>query len=374
MVSRNIIETLSERVFQQVAHLDTEEATKHALVLPFIQALGYDVFNPQEVVPEFNADYGMKQGEKVDYAIMMDNTPVILMECKKVGDPLDSRKASQLGRYFNMTPARIGILTDGITYKFYSDIDSPNQMDETPFLEFDLKNPDARTITNLSHFAKSTFNVEAACEAAANLRYIGGIKNYLITMHEEPDAPFVELMTRRIYRGVLTQSRRESFAVLVKSAFQAFVNDRINETLRRASSIVDQEQWETTTDRPHPQPEESINKTSSTTAEEIEGFQIIKNLLSTEVDTNRIYMRDVQSYCGVLLDDSNRKPIARLYFNSPTIRYLETFESRESPIKHQIESVNDIEQHTDRLKATIHNYDNGTQIPGPIALGISDIQ
>ena len=99
-------------------------------------------------------------------------------------------------------------------------------------------------------------------------------------------------------------------------------------------------------------------------------------MLSTEVDTNRIYMRDVQSYYGVLLlsDDSNRKPIARLHFNSPTIRYLETFESKESPIKHQIESVNNIEQHADRLKATIHNYDNGTQTPGPIALGISDIQ
>ena len=82
MSLENSLSDLAERASEQVAHLETEEATKHALVMPFIQALGYNVFDPLEIVPESTADVGTRRGEKVDYALMHDGKPMILFECK----------------------------------------------------------------------------------------------------------------------------------------------------------------------------------------------------------------------------------------------------------------------------------------------------
>ena len=94
--------------------IQTEEATKNAFIMPFIgQVLGYDVFNPNEVIPEFTADVGVKKGEKIDYALVQDGQVQILIECKKVGQPLSLENASQLYRYFACTKARIGVLTNG---------------------------------------------------------------------------------------------------------------------------------------------------------------------------------------------------------------------------------------------------------------------
>ena len=99
--------------------LQTEEATKMSLIVPFFQLLGYDVFNPLEFCPEYTADIGIKKGEKVDYAILMGKDPVILIEAKSVNKKLD-RHSSQLFRYFVSTPAKFAILTNGIEYKFLS--------------------------------------------------------------------------------------------------------------------------------------------------------------------------------------------------------------------------------------------------------------
>ena len=100
--------------------IQTEEATKNAFIMPFIgQVLGYDVFNPNEVIPEFTADVGVKKGEKIDYALVQDGQVQILIECKKVGQPLSLENASQLYRYFACTKARIGVLTNGQVWNFY---------------------------------------------------------------------------------------------------------------------------------------------------------------------------------------------------------------------------------------------------------------
>lgn len=82
------ISQLASRVEKLKPQLLTEEATKNALIMPFIQALGYDVFNPSEVIPEFTSDVGVKKGEKVDYAIVQDNRIVMLVECKGINDKL----------------------------------------------------------------------------------------------------------------------------------------------------------------------------------------------------------------------------------------------------------------------------------------------
>lgn len=184
MVSRNEFDVLSKRSSQLLEQdmLVTEEAAKHALVLPFIQALGYDIFNPAEVVPEYTADFGLKQGEKVDYAIFREDStgePAMLIECKKVTDPLDVAKASQLSRYFSQTPTHIGILTNGIVYKFFSDIDAENVMDATPFLVIDITKLDTKDTSALNHFSKQSFDIDEARSAASNMKHIRGMKTYL---------------------------------------------------------------------------------------------------------------------------------------------------------------------------------------------------
>jgi hypothetical protein len=166
------IRDLSIRIQKQKAGIQTEEATKNAFVMPFINALGYNVFDPTEVTPELIADVGTKKGEKVDYAILKDGQPTILFECKWCGCNLDSEDASQLYRYFSVTPARFGILTNGITYRFYSDLESQNVMDAKPFLELDLLDIKEPLVEEVKKFSKSAFELDNILVTASELKYM----------------------------------------------------------------------------------------------------------------------------------------------------------------------------------------------------------
>ena len=364
MVSRNAIEGVSARAIQQRHHLATEEAAKHALVLPFIQALGSDVFDPTEVVPEFTADYGVKHGEKVDYAVMREGEPAILLECKKVSDPLDATRASQLARYFHTTKARIAILTDGIIYKFFSDLDAENRMDTTPFLEVDITKLETRDLNALNYFSKNSFNVDEARAAASDMKYIRGMKAYLVEVYSQPEEEFVRLLARKVFSGPMFQSRIESFTGLVKLAFQGFVNDRINSTLQRASDIVNTgiddsepssiDEVESSAEDPQDADSDGV-KSIVTTVEEVEGYEIVRTILSDFVDPERIVMRDTHSYCGVLFDDNNRKPICRLHFNRPR-KYLGLLDEERRETRYLIESVDEISNYTEELRKSVGRY------------------
>lgn len=128
---KDSIKQIPERIEKLKDSLPTEEATKNALILPFISALGYDVFNPLEVLPEMTCDIGTKKGEKIDYAIFKDGKPVILIECKHWSQDLNLHD-NQLLRYFTVSRARFGVLTNGIVYRFYTDLAESNIMDEKP--------------------------------------------------------------------------------------------------------------------------------------------------------------------------------------------------------------------------------------------------
>ena len=375
MVSRSAMDGVTERAVQQREILSTEEATKHALVLPFIQALGYDVFDPREVVPEFTADYGLKNGEKVDYAVMRDGEPALLFECKKVDDPLDVGRASQLARYFHTTKARIAILTDGVIYKFFSDLDAENTMDSTPFLEVDVTRLESRDFTSLHYFSKPSFDVNEARSAAANMKYIRGMKAYLVGLYSQPDEEFVRLLSRKVFSGPLFQSRIESFTGLTKLAFQGFVNDRISDTLQKASAIVNtSSETRDTSEEPRQEHANDIaeneetdegRKGIMTTVEEVEGYEMVKTLLSEIVDPERIAIRDTQNYCGVLLDDNNRKVICRLYFNRPKTKYIGLFDGerddigRQKETRYLLQSIDDIANHADQLRTTVQRLLEG---------------
>ncbi|MGY0522204.1 type I restriction endonuclease [Pseudomonas aeruginosa] len=338
--------SLAAKIRQQKSAIQTEEATKNAFVMPFIQSvLGYDVFNPLEVVPEFTSDIGTKKGEKVDYAILKEGEIQILIESKKIGEPLNINHASQLFRYFHVTNARISILTNGQVYKFFTDLDAPNKMDEKPFLELDLLDIDDHAIPELQKLTKSAFDVESIINAAGELKYVGQIKRALASQFSQPDEDFVRLFASRVYEGIITQKVRDQFTLLTRKAASQFLSDQINERLKSAITgssqpvLVAQPQAEHSA--PASQGEEEEKDRVVTTAEEIEGYTIVKAIVRSVVDVKRIAARDTQSYFGILLDDNNRKPIARLHFNRAQ-KYIGTFDSEKNETRHPIESLDDI--------------------------------
>src|SRR5262249_870799 len=196
--------------------------------------LGYDVFDPLEVVPEFTADVGVKRGEKVDYAIMRDGEVQILIECKQPSTPLKFEHASQLFRYFSVTNARIAFLTNGQTYNFYSDLDAPNKMDSKPFLVLDLEDIDDALLPELRKLTKEAFDLDSIINAAEELKYLGQIKRAMAAQFKEPDDDWIRFFTTRVYDGSFTQKVREQFRGLVEKAASQFVRDQVNERLKSA--------------------------------------------------------------------------------------------------------------------------------------------
>lgn len=213
------VRALSSSFAKRLDHLDTEEATKHALVLPFIQLLGYATYDPTEVVPEFTADVGTKRDEKVDYALMRDGRPAILVECKTYGTTLNERMQAQLHRYFLTTDARFGILTDGIVYKIYSDLDEDYKMDREPFFEFNMLDFDDSQVAWLERFKKANFGLEELVNAARELKYTARIKRLIAEELESPSDEFVRFIVGRVYEGRATPAIREQFRAFILRAF-----------------------------------------------------------------------------------------------------------------------------------------------------------
>ena len=230
------VRTRSRRFKERLDYLDTEEATKNALVMPFLQMLGYNIFDPTEVVPEFTADFGTKRGEKVDYALMQNGKPVILIEAKRYGTPLRVGQESQLFRYFSAaTSARFAILTDGIIYRFYSDLEETGGMDRSPFYEFNMLEFTPREVEQLSRFRKDKFDPEQTIEAARELKITNQLKRALEGEMRNPSDEFVRFMLGRIeYPHPKTGRRIEQFTPVVQEAFRQFVNDLLESRLKSA--------------------------------------------------------------------------------------------------------------------------------------------
>lgn len=364
MEIRERLSSLAAKIEAQGAGIETEEATKNAFVMPFISlVLGYDVFDPREVIPEFTADVGVKRGEKIDYAIMNGGEVQILIECKRFGDGLSLKHASQLFRYFAVTHARIAVLTNGDDYHFYTDLDVPNKMDDKPFLVFKISDFDLSLLHEVQKLAKETFDLESVLNAAEELKYIGELKRVLAAQFADPDVEWVRLLTSQVYGGAFTQRVREQFTGLVLKAHKQFLADRVNDRLKAAlggQALDVAASAEAASSEPAA--ESDLAEASKgddrvvTTLEEIEAFQIVRAIVCSEVDIDRIAQRDTKSYFGVLLDDNNRKPIARLHFNTSQ-KYLGTFDSDKNESRQPLDSIDEIYRHAETLRKTVHYYD-----------------
>lgn len=347
------IAALVQRLPKLKNHLMTEEATKNALVMPFIAALGYDIFNPQEVIPEFTADIGTKKGEKVDYAIMRDGEAIILVECKCAAGDLCHENMSQLYRYFAVTKARIAILTNGIQYRFYSDLEEKNRMDDKPFLELDLLNLKPNALAEVKKLAKDDFDLDRVLSVASELKYTSEIKKVLNAQSEAPNEEFVRFFFQQVIPGGrFTATMKEQFTPLVSRAFSQFLSDKVNDRLRSAL----ESEKEVVEDDAVIKEGEGRKDGIVTTEEELEGFNIVRAIAAKSISPVRVVHRDTKSYMGILLDDNNRKPICRLWFNSKQ-KYLGVINSNKEENRIPIDSPIDIYQHADKILETIASYE-----------------
>lgn len=338
------ITELSKVVREHREVLLTEEAAKTALVMPFLQGLGYNVFNPSEVVPEFTCDVGMKKGEKVDYAICDSGKVKILIECKPANSELSVKHASQLFRYFATTDARLAVLTNGVVYQFYSDIDAPNKMDDKPFFTFSLESPRKHDLKTLASFTKQGFDIENIVKEAGNLKLQSLVYKELQNEFQQPSEEFIRLIAGRVTEGRVTPAVKETFRALIVNSVSSLIRDRVNERLTSALTATNPAE--------EGQDQEESGEATFTTEEEVAGFNIIRAIGARLVDPRRIVMRDAKSYCAVLLDDNNRKTIARLHFNSPTSRYLGTFTGKEETRVSVTDPV-DIYKHESAIAARV---------------------
>lgn len=361
-----LLYSLQRKYSELSSSIKTEEATKNAFIMPFIQSvLGYDVFDPKEVIPEYVCDIGIKKGEKIDYAIFVGGKAQMLVECKKCGEELNTSHASQLFRYFHATSARIALLTNGRHYWFFTDLEAPNKMDEKPFLTLDITEIDEHLLNDLSKLTKSNFNLDAVISSAGELKYISQLKKLLSTQLSAPSEDFVKFFASRVYDGAVTQRVRDQFSVLLLKAVDQHLGDLLNDRLKAAirptpsfaqveTQSVAELSGSNDLGASTEAQDESTRKIETTTFE-IEGYFVVKSIVRSVIASSRVVHRDAQSYFAILVDDNNRKPICRLHLNREK-KTIGLFDSDKNETRHPIESLDDIYKYSAQLVETVSRY------------------
>ena len=335
---------LAKRAISAQAVAQTEEATKNAIVMPFLRVLGFDVFDPTQIIPEYVADVGLKKGEKIDYACKIGDRIEYLVEAKSVSTNLRDAQYSQLFRYFHTCDANIGILTNGLHIWFFSDLEAPNKMDAAPFFKFDLLSYDDNDLKELEKFHKSNFSIENIKAAASSLKYLRGAMSFIEGQWANPDEEFVRLIARGFYEGKLTSAVVGDLKPIVKRAFDDLFRQRAKHKIDVA--------FDGGADEAIPAVDE--NKVE-TTPDELQGFMIVRAIAAEVAPVSRIVMRDAQSYCAILFDDNNRKPIARLHFNGKS-RFVTVFGSDKEGSRHPIETIEDIFGLRSKIVEVVRSY------------------
>ena len=172
------LDVLVERIPQLLPRLQNEEQTKASLITPFIQMLGYDVFDPHVVQREFKADPSDGR-DAVDYAVLRGDKPIILVEAKHHAVNLSDANMRQLRRYFSAVPeCRIGMLTNGLEYRVFTDTGAPNYMDEHPIVSWNMLALSDDMRERIEMFRREAFNekrIVAGCAVTRTKKRFAGI-------------------------------------------------------------------------------------------------------------------------------------------------------------------------------------------------------
>lgn len=359
---------LSDNIKKQKDKIATEEATKNAFIMPMIAALGYDVFNPFEVVPEMDCDLIKKKGEKIDYAIMKDENPILLIECKHCKQDLNLHD-TQLQKYFVASKARFGVLTNGIEYRFYTDLEKINIMDEKPFLIVNMLDLSDADIEQLKKFHKSYYNEEDVLSTANELKYTTEIKSILNNEFASPTAEFVRFFARQAYTsGQITSKVIDMFTPLVKKSITSVINDIISDRLNTAIKnseqtsdslqTIDNTSINTSTEDTEEKLPDGVvymDKESGvvTTQEELDAYNIVRSILRKSVDVSRITYKDYKSYFVVNIDNSQWFWICRVSIGARKKQIGIPVDQYKSCEWIQIDNVDDIFKYADRLEEAL---------------------
>lgn len=354
------IKQFSKRVEGLKDNIQTEEATKTSIIMPFFNLLGYDVFNPDEFVPEYTADVGIKKGEKVDYAILLDGEPVILIEAKWIGENLEKHD-SQLFRYFGTTKAKFAILTNGQYYRFYTDLDEPNKMDEKPFLEINILDVKETQVAELKKFCKVSFNVSEILDTASELKYSYAFRNIFSSELQNPSDDFIRLFLTNTYLGLKTQTVIEKFRPILKKSLNNYISELMSDKIKLAlnndgesnigipasADIVDLKNQDA-------EPVVHVSKIV-TTERELESYFIIKNLLKDIVPVDDITYKDTESYFTILYKNNTRKWICRLVLTEAKKTLILPTEGKEM-LKYNLENLYQLESYKEQLIEVLQRF------------------
>ncbi len=329
------IKNFAIRIADIKDNIKTEEATKTSIIMPLFQILGYDVFNPNEFTPEYIADVGIKKGEKVDYAIILDDEVAMLIEAKAITEKLEKHD-SQLFRYFGTTKAKFAILTNGITYKFFTDLEKTNVMDSTPFLEINLETINDNEIQELKKFQKENFDVNKIFSTAEDLKYLGLMKKVLKEEFSNPSDDFVKLiLNKEVYQGTKTTAIVEKYRPILKKTISVYFNELINNKLQSVIKDNDDDIEEDSNII------EENNNEIITTVEEMQSYYIVKSILSEYCDSKKITYKDTVSYFGILYDNKVTKWLCRIYIKE-SVKFVIIADKNKKEIRYDINSIEDI--------------------------------
>ncbi|MBB6402187.1 hypothetical protein HNP92_001509 [Methanococcus maripaludis] len=294
------LQKLSVQVGERKDYINNEETTKQSLIIPFVQTLGFEVFNPLEVRPEYIADFGKKKGEKVDYALFKDKKPVMFIEAKSVTENLKNHDA-QLSRYFNAVPeVKLAILTNGVDYKFFTDLNSENMMDDSPFLTLnimDLKDSDYET---LQKFRKDEFTKEDLLNHAEELVYMSALRGTLRNLFKNPNDDFVRFLIKDVSEIRVTSAVIERFRPLVKKAISNTVLDIVSTSLSKDEHLEEPEVIEPEILTEIQETENSQKREVITTQEELSAYDRVVQILGKYgKDISDVNYKDTTIYFGI---------------------------------------------------------------------------
>lgn len=288
-----------------VQHLDTEESTKTALIMPFLMELGYNVFNPQEVIPEFTADIAKRNGEKVDFAIKINEKVSIIIEAKKVTENL-SNHSKQLARYYVNTEAKIAILTNGLEYWFYTDLDKVNIMDAEPFFKINLTSITEAEIIQLQDFTKDKFDETRLYGHAEKSRKQKRIATTIVNQFRNPDDEFVKIIMKDIQENTDNEEIVNNYKELIVKSYDDIMNKEMltrmfpNQQLDIDLDIINKEK---------------CKREVLTTENELAIYHYIQTLfkMNDYIDIDKLSWRDNASYFNIVYDNKITKWIIRVY-------------------------------------------------------------
>lgn len=343
----NKLKALGNRALKLQDVLQTEEATKHSLILPFIAELGYDIYDPTQVVPEYIADFGIKKGEKVDYALLKDGEPVIIIECKHCKES-PTKYDGQMFRYFTTLPSvKFAILTNGLKYLFYSDIEEPNKPDDTPFFEFDITDITDYQVEQLKQFHKNELDVDRASDAASELKYMKEMTAFLKKQLTSPNEDFITFIIKSVDKTRLTTKRMSMLSVIAKKAIKQVADDMFTERITRVLDKKQEEEQQQETSAKIDEIDDD-NKII-TTQEEMDGYNIIKAILRKELDVKRVTFKDYQGFFGIRLDDMMTKTFCKLFLNNLKKMNIRVIYKDKTENIYDINSLDDIYSYADDI-------------------------